>query len=244
MARSKSGKRLSQKNPEYGSFDRAHACLRILVGRTTGRQIMIPVSKDILNTAGFFRIAFTIVLALAIGEAFKQFIDDKADRPEHRTIHWDRLPSLISFLFLALPFFHGMNRYFFLAYTNASSVSQHYGSYLLLDGASFISMSAMFFVMSRTLAAVQWRRVCYSIIILLIVDTIWILFAIGIRGFHVELWLILNAILATTLAFSLFFGRATSSCACVIVSSICAITTVLTTTASYYFKWSVFFPGP
>src|SRR5690349_3554976 len=134
---------------------------------------MIPTSKDILNTASFFQATFTIIVALSVGEAFKQFVADKAEKPEDRAIHWDRLPSLLTFLFLALPFFHGMSRYFFLTYTNANEVSASYGGYLIFDGICFITMSAIFFAMSRSLPAVQWRRYFCLILFLLVVDSTW-----------------------------------------------------------------------
>ncbi len=117
-----------------------------------------------------FQRAFTIVLALALAEAFKQFIADKADKPEDRVIHWDRLPALLSFLFLAFPFFHGMSRYFFVTYIHTTTPPPHYAVYLMIDGIAFLFESAMFFVMSRTLSAGQWRRYYLSVLLLLAID--------------------------------------------------------------------------
>jgi len=47
---------------------------------------------------------FTVVLALSPGEAFKQFVSDRAVKPEDRSIRWDRLMALCSFLLLLIPF--------------------------------------------------------------------------------------------------------------------------------------------
>ncbi|WP_420965728.1 hypothetical protein [Bradyrhizobium sp. B120] len=199
---------------------------------------MLPVSKDILNTVAFFQTTFSIVIALSIGEAFKQFVADKADKPEDRAIHWDRLPALLAFLLLALPFFHGMNRYFFLAYTNADTVPQTYGLYLIFDGISFMSMSALFFAMSRSLPAVQWRRFFCLTLLLLFVDSVWIAVAVESRGFPVLLWQVLNAILAITLVALL--ARDPEKPALFVTA--CAFTTAATTTVSYIAKWAVFFP--
>lgn len=204
---------------------------------------MLLSSKDIINTAGFFQTVFTIVLALSIGEALKQFIADKAEKPEDRAIHWDRLPALLSFLLLVLPFFHGMSRYFFIVYINAAEVPKYYGAYLMFDGAAFISMSALFFAMSRCLPAIQWRRYFYLIILLLAVDTVWILIAVGARGFPVSVWLALNAALATVLSILLIFIRRQSFRVALNVSIICAVTSAITTSISYFVKWDVFFPG-
>jgi hypothetical protein len=204
---------------------------------------MLPINKDILNTADFFRVAFTLVLALAITESFKQFIADKAEKPEDRTIHWNRLPALTSFLLLALPFFHGMSRYFFIVYTNASEVPRNYGAYLLFDGIAFLSMSAMFFAMSRALSAIQWRRYFYMVLVLLVVDSAWIIVAVGSRGFPVQLWLILNSCLAIVLIILLLTARKCSRCNPIFVSSACAATVAITTSISYFYKWEVFFPS-
>jgi hypothetical protein len=199
---------------------------------------MIPVNKDIINATSFFQTTFAIIIALSIGEAFKQFIADKAEKPEDRAIHWDRLPNLLSFLFLALPFFHGMSRYFFIMYTNASQVPDSYGGYLVFDGISFVFMSAIFFAMSRSLPAVQWRRYFCQVLLLLLIDSVWIAVAVESRGFPVLLWQILNAVLAITLIALL----ARDNYPPVRASTVCAATAAITTLISYTFEWNVFFP--
>jgi 4-amino-4-deoxy-L-arabinose transferase-like glycosyltransferase len=204
---------------------------------------MLQNSRDIINTAGFFQTVFTVIIALSIGEALKQFIADKAEKPEDRAIHWDRFPALLSFLLLALPFFHGMSRYFFVVYTNASEVPQQYGAYLIFDGTAFTSMAALFFTMSRCLPAVQWRRYFFTIIILLAVDSLWILIAVGKRGFPISVWLALNFALAIILIVLLITIRKRSFKLAIIASIICAVATAGTTLISYFIKWDVFFPG-
>jgi hypothetical protein len=199
---------------------------------------MIPINKDILNAASFFQTTFAIIIALSISEAFKQFVADKAEKPEDTAIHWDRLPALLSFLLLALPFFHGMSRYFFLAYTNAREVPESYGGYLIFDGVSFVLMSAIFFAMSRSLAAVQWRRYFCLVLLLLLVDSIWIAVAVESRGFPVLLWQALNAALAITLI-SLLAREPSNP---IHFPIICAAAAATTTTISYIVEWNVFFP--
>jgi hypothetical protein len=91
----------------------------------------------------FFRNTFTIILALALTESFKQFVSDRGDKTDKTLVHWDRLPSLLSFLFLVIPFFHGMSRYFFDRYV-AGSLPVPYATPLLLDSSVFVAESALF----------------------------------------------------------------------------------------------------
>lgn len=55
---------------------------------------------------------YAIVIALSIGEAFKQFIPVPDFDIEKCRIRWDRLPSLLSLLVLIVPFYQGMTQWF------------------------------------------------------------------------------------------------------------------------------------
>src|SRR5438046_924046 len=126
-------------------------------------------TAEIRNVILFFQGAFTFILALALTESFKQFVADKAEREEDRHIHWERLWSLISFLFLIMPFFQGMSRYYYSEYL-AAEIPDHYDFLLMFDGICFLTEAAIFFVMSRTLAPVLWRRFYSSVLLLFMVD--------------------------------------------------------------------------
>ncbi|TMJ32315.1 MAG: hypothetical protein E6G88_03325 [Alphaproteobacteria bacterium] len=69
-------------------------------------------TKDIMDVVKFFQYAFIIVFALALGEAFKQFVAEKANQPRDKVVDWSRLPALLSFVVLIFPFYQGMSRYF------------------------------------------------------------------------------------------------------------------------------------
>ena len=128
----------------------------------------------------FFRNTFTVVLALALGEAFKQFVTDRfagdghyqEAKQDYPIILWTRLPTLLSFLFLIWPFFRGMNRYFYVTYQNGS-MPQPYSLYLSFDGILFTGEAALFFVMSRALPLAKWKLFYLCTLGLLIVDSIW-----------------------------------------------------------------------
>jgi hypothetical protein len=114
---------------------------------------------------------FFVVLALAIGEAFKQFVADKAEKEEDRHIHWDRVWSLVSFVALVFPFSHGMARYFFDIYQ--VNRPRPYAPALLFDSIGFTIEAVLFFVLSRSLPRVLWRRFYLTVLFLLAVDGVW-----------------------------------------------------------------------
>ena len=100
---------------------------------------------------------YTIVLALSVGEAFKQIIPDAHRKPEEQKLNWDQLLGLISFLVLVFPFFQGMSRYLFVKYKEGP-LPDSYSIGLMVDCIAFTIESALFFVLSRTLSACHWRR--------------------------------------------------------------------------------------
>lgn len=118
-----------------------------------------------------------MVLALALTEAFKQFVADKAEKPEDPIVHWERLPALVGFLLLIFPFFHGMSRHIFLSYMNVEVAPPFYSMFLMIDGIVFMLESAIFFAMSRALSPGQWRHYYWSVMLLMLVDTLWAILA-------------------------------------------------------------------
>lgn len=192
------------------------------------------MTKDVMDAVAFFPRAFTIVLALALGEAFKQFVTDKAET----AIQWSRLPALLAFLFMVFPFFHGMNRYFFQSYQHPGPPASYAGS-LMFDSIMFMAEAALFFVMSRSLADEQWRRFFVALLVLLCIDTAW--GAIELRHLAaIRYWIILNIVLGVVVAGLLaYFWQKTV----VAWPSIwAAVVTFITASISYYLSWSFYFP--
>lgn len=149
---------------------------------------------ELTHGVQFLQAAFTILLSLAFGEAFKQLVPDG-----DKDMRWDRVGSLIAFVFMIFPFFHGMTRHFFttyLAHPNAplGDVAPH----LMFDGIMFLLMSATFFVMSRSLSPDHWSRFFSALAVLLLVDTAWSLVVIW-RGINVWNFVYLNAALGFAL---------------------------------------------
>lgn len=151
---------------------------------------------NITDAILFFPRVFSVVLALALTESFKQFIADRAAERGDRVVHWDRLPALIAFLVLVFPFYQGMSRYFFTTYGNLDVLPKPYSASLMFDGIAFTCESALFFVMSRALSPSQWWRYNITVLVLLLIDSIWGVLANLIHGTPIESWIILNFVFA------------------------------------------------
>ena len=101
--------------------------------------------KDIADSVGLFQRLFQITVALALGESFKQFVADES-KASSGTDHvfYDRIPNLLTFISIIIPFFDGMNRYFyFVSIKSGSSLPQDYAFHLLFDSACFLAESAI-----------------------------------------------------------------------------------------------------
>ena len=131
-------------------------------------QILASVSAEELSIqSGIESLGklFAIVLALAIGEAFRQFVSDGGETGNFK-IRRDRIWALVGFVVLVVPFFHGMARYFFDVYLTPPR-PDHYGIFLLFDTFVFTVEAVIFFILARSLdpkddrrfyKAVQWYR--------------------------------------------------------------------------------------
>ncbi len=131
---------------------------------------------------------YTIVLALAIAEAFNQTI--KENRPETERhagtfanwfdcIHHSRFVSLIVFLLLAAPFFQGNQKYLYLQYLEPfhgpNPPKKISAAFLNFDCLVFSIEAGLFFVMSRSLSARRWQQFYATIALLLSIDFVWAL---------------------------------------------------------------------
>jgi hypothetical protein len=216
---------------------------------------MTNEADSIKPVIDFFRYAFTIVLALALSEAFKQFVTDRIlgtgryqePTPNQSVILWSRFPALLSFLFLIWPFFQGMNRYFYATY-GSGNIPEPYSLYLSIDGILFTVEAALFFVMSRALPLAKWRLFYSCILALLAIDSIWG----GIALTHTDKvvpWLALNItafpILSIILYFLIQLNRfitITDSMYRYIIIYAMPTLIALRTGMDYWKMWSFYFP--
>lgn len=147
---------------------------------------------------------FTIVMALAIGEAFKQFVSDKAEKPEDRHIHWGRIWALIAFMLLVVPFSHGMARYVYETYQH-QKLPEPYWIFLSIDSLVFMTESVLFFILSRSLPIVQWRRFYIAVFCLLALDAVWGLFTFYLHKPEMGSWAYVNLVTCLLLAIILLY---------------------------------------
>jgi hypothetical protein len=203
------------------------------------------MGKTVLETFTIF--PFSIVLALALGEAFKQAVAEH--RPGTATggdIQWDRLPALLTFLFLILPFYQGMNRFLLLNYGGEPASQHHYSAItLIIDGWAFLAESAVFFAMSRNLANSRWQYFYWIVLFLLIVDTLW-----GFSGpLHprnetapvLQNWMVLNFVFAVGVLLLIFVGRKLSDARTAIVAIAGTIAMFIRTVIDYVLSWDFYF---
>jgi hypothetical protein len=131
---------------------------------------------------------YTIVLGLAIAEAFNQTIkDSKPETEKHAAtfinwldcLHQTRFVSLIVFLLLAVPFFQGNQKYLYLQYIEPLHLPHPPKSisamWLNFDCLVFSLEAGLFFVMSRSLSARRWQQFYATIALLLLLDFVWAL---------------------------------------------------------------------
>ncbi len=192
------------------------------------------------NTIDFFRTVFTVILALALSEGFRQFVADTRNRPATPKIYWDRFPALLIFLFLIFPFFHGMNRYFYMTY-HYDDLRGHfplYDKYLVFDGISFTMEAAIFFIMSRSFPETHWRRYFLVVLALLVVDSAWCIGALT-HGAPVHWWLVLNVFLGTVLLLIFAFDKRRNS---ILAPWSGAIATFICMVVGYWLDWKLYFP--
>lgn len=140
---------------------------------------MIQIVEDVQSI-------YTIVLALAIAEAFNQTIKENRPETERRSstfaswfdcIHHSRFVSLIVFLLLAAPFFQGNQKYLYLQYIEplhgAHPPKVISAGFLNFDCLVFSIEAGLFFVMSRSLSAHRWQQFYATIALLLSIDFVW-----------------------------------------------------------------------
>jgi hypothetical protein len=196
--------------------------------------------SNVADTVAYFQRVFTVVLALALSEGFRQFVADTRGRNARPEIYSDRLPALVIFICLILPFFHGMNRYFYGTYYGLKVREQfpNYSYFLMFDGISFMAESALFFVLSRSFPERYWQRYFRIVLVLLGVDSFWCVVSLT-HGAPVQNWLFLNLVLGGVLLLTLDLDKNPRS---KIGPWVGAIATLLCAGVGYIVDWKLYFP--
>jgi hypothetical protein len=204
------------------------------------------MQTDLTHAVTFVQAAVTIIFGLALGEALKQLVPDG-----DMGIRKDRVPLLLAFFFMVFPFFHGMSRYFYIAYfvhpgrpdLKLGTVSGH----VMFDALMLMTEGGLFFVLCRSLSPTHWPRFYGFLLILLLVDTIWVLTSFLGEAPLIP-WIVLNVVLAVILL--VVYGSYSPPRAYADLDSaprlpgwICAIATFATTVTSYVWMRDFYFPS-
>jgi hypothetical protein len=200
------------------------------------------MSRDaqIAEVVAFFRNAFSLIFALALAEAFKQFVIDRARTPMGPVIDWEKLIPLLAFVLLIFPFYQGTIRYFVFTYGDAKALlQQSYSVPVMFDGVMFVLEAALFFIMSRALAPAHWVTYYGSVVTLLWVDSLWGLGAAWFHNTPIEWWIYLNiGFGAIVLILLIMHGRLKAPTATILG----AVAVLLRTVLDYYTTWNFYFP--
>jgi hypothetical protein len=194
--------------------------------------IYMNTTRSILDLFTIF--PFSIVLALALVEAFKTVVE------EGKFIHWDRLYSLGSFLLLILPFYQGMNRYLLVTYGDAASLPTPYAPFLV--SAAFMVESALFFVLSRTLRSEEWQHFYWVVFVLLVIDSLW-WFLHAPPEATIQSWMILNLVTSIFILLLVLLGPRLPYQPH-LPAAIGTAAMLVRTIIDYLISWSFYFPPP
>ncbi|MEJ0051959.1 MAG: hypothetical protein WDN02_12265 [Methylovirgula sp.] len=195
----------------------------------------MPIRGDVIHTVNFFQGAFTIILALALGEALKSF----ASEDQNQSLHWERLPALLTFMLIFFQFFESMAEYFYSTYLSPKTALEFVPGYLIFDGIMFMTQGSCFFTMSRSLAPQRWQRFYGSVLVLMLIDIVWT-GVNQIRGLHVGPWLVIDIAIAAVISLMMWFerGKDESMRPGYIGLAVIAVAAVL----GYWFEHDMYFP--
>ena len=192
-------------------------------------------TRSILDAFTIF--PFAIVLAMALGEAFKHTVPDK----DEVFVTWTKLYALAAFLFLILPFYQGMNKYLLVTYGELAKSPRPQAYFLVIDGIAFMIESALFFVMSRTLALANWRHFAWVVFTLLTVDSFWGLTVRLHAGGEavIQGWTFLNLVTSICLLILIILGPRLRSAHT--PAAILAVGMLVRTIVDYMLSWQFYF---
>ena len=197
-------------------------------------------AEAIESTVQSLQWIYTVVVALAIGEAIGRVVGDNNSSGDRR-IQWNRIAALISFVFIVVPFYHGMGRYLQTVYDPTSPPSAFgwsYGIFLLLDVAVFGMEAFLFFVLARSLAPSDWRRFYGAVLFLLGLDILWGAFVWAIHTNSIKWWVVVNVVTWPVL-FLLLCARIDKGRSWFVYAPVIIL---LRTVYDYSLTWSFYFP--
>ena len=197
---------------------------------------MQHIGGNVVHTVNFMQGAITIVMALALGEALKAFVTGRDDRP----LQWERLPALLAFVFVFVPFFQSISQYLYLTYLNPQTAPPFRPGFLTFDGVMYILEASCFYVMAGALAPRHWRHFYGGVLALMTIDIVWSAITYR-RGIHVGAWIYIDLVVVIVLGGTMWLARGRTF-ATMTPSWIVMGTLGLTTALSYWLESAIYFP--
>lgn len=190
------------------------------------------------STVGSLQQIYAIVIALAIAEAFMQFVLDPKPSCEQAGIQKERILPLLSLLILVVPFYHGMTRFFCDVYQE-DQINDFYGVWLLVDCCVFTVEACLFFILARSLPKDRWLTFYLTVMVLLILDIFWGMLVWCCRTSVIRYWVIVNLCTLPLLGIILFKFRKSTSWWAI---SLAFLVVLARTVADYCTGWEFYFP--
>ena len=186
---------------------------------------------------------YGIVIALALAEAFRQFVRDPSRNGGDGETDWWRLPALAVVVFLIVPFFQGMQRYFQKVYLTDSPPSA-YGGFILVDAFVFMTEGALFFMLARSLALALWRKFYLTVSFLLGLDIAWAVWGWLVHEVKTWPWAAVNSVFLIVLLVLLVkvFSKGSGWDRRKTPPVVLAIVLLARTIADYWASWDFYFP--
>lgn len=201
---------------------------------------MTTTGADVMDVIAFWKLAFTLLMGLALAEALRQFAMDHEADGTARGMKWNRLPSLLSFLLLILPFYQGMSRYFFLTCGRQEAMPRPYSAYLAFDCLNFLIECVLFFIMAHALTAARWRRFTWAVLGLLLVDCVWVGLSTWLHASPIEPWMLVNIGVSVVLL-GMLVGMP-AQCPPLTAAAVTMLVVLCRTALDYWLSWSFYFP--
>jgi hypothetical protein len=200
----------------------------------------MDAAKKVERSVDSLQKIYAVIISLALGQAIKQVVE-LCSGCNDLAICINVLPQFIAFVFVVVPFFHGMNRHLDFCYLEKDVNDVKQGG-LLLDFLVFFIESTLFFVCAYQIANPITFFLFLSIV--LAVDMIWASLShlIHYKSFEnsVLRWLVINGV-AITIGYLVvllnIYSDSSKQWALMII-------VIIRTVMDYASGWQFYFPAP
>ena len=204
---------------------------------------MGPRANSVSQLSELYNVVIGIALSVAI---FRVFTDGNQGLASLNELT-SRVPNLLIFLLLVIPFYHGAVRHLFATYVEGGGSSRIKNGALLADFVLLFVEGCLFVVMALSVTDIQ--VLVWVVVALLVLDSVWGFLAwlafTGAQSQYAErTWAIINTVCAACLVtMMMVFNKFASDPENAIrLSVVVAIFVFLRTVVDYSKTWKFYFP--